>query len=468
MSTLISHFNQVKYYIIFSFLVLFISSSIRHILFNSHGFDLGIFDNGIYLISQGKTPYVSFLKFHILGDHAAWILYLIAPLYFILPSIYWLFIIQAFALSIALIPIWHLGKSMNLSDAKTKTVCLIYILYPLIFNVNLFDFHPEVIAVPLLFFALLSVQLNKLFWFIISIILILGCKAVLALTILMMGIWLMIFNSHKIYGFIAIFSGILWFIIATQIIIPTFSGEEAAAVSRYAFLGDSVTEIILNLFLQPQIILSHLFTLANLEYLFLLFIPVIPVLAWQKFTYLIPSLPTFFLNLITEYQPQKDLVHQYSLPIIPFLILTIIASLAYDKTLLNSSIKIRIWSIITFLALAKYIYFFPNNLYLKNLHTWKASNLAISQINSKNSVFTSPQYAPHLTHRETIELAIDNINYDQINNYDYILLNLDNPTGYSSQEDIQKLINFLNNKDDFNLTFVQEQIFLFTKSHNNI
>lgn len=459
----LSRFNTVKYYIIVSFFILLLSSSIRHILFNSHGFDLGIFDNGIYLISQGKNPYVSFRSLHILGDHGAWILYLIAPLYFIFPSIYWLFIIQAFALSIALIPIWHLAKSINLKDSKAKSICLIYLLYPLIFNVNLFDFHPEVIAIPLFFTALLSVKLDNIYWFISSIIFILGCKAVLALNIIMMGIWLIWFQGKKIYGSIAIFSGVFWFIIATQLIIPAFSGEEAAAVSRYAFLGDSVGEIALNLILKPQIILSYLFSGANIEYLFLLFIPVIPVLAWQELTALIPAIPTLFLNLLTDYQPQKDLVHQYSLPIIPFLIIAIIASLANYKTWFNSSVKIRIWSLIAFLALAKYLYFFPNNLYLKNIHTWRSSNEAINLIKKEGAVLTAPQFAPHLTHREILGLAIDNINYDLIDRYDYILLNLDNPTGYISQEDIQKLINFLNTKNNFKLTYQKDQIFLFTK-----
>lgn len=459
----LSKFNTVKYYIIVSFFLLLLSSSIRHILFNSHGFDLGIFDNGIYLISQGKNPYVSFRSLHILGDHGAWILYLIAPFYFIFPSIYWLFIIQAFALSIALIPIWHLVKSTDLTDSKARSICLIYLLYPLIFNVNLFDFHPEVIAIPLFFTALLSVKLDKIYGFIGSIIFILGCKAVLALNIVMMGIWLIWFQGKKTYGSIAIFSGVFWFIIATQLIIPAFSGEEAAAVSRYTFLGDSVGEIALNLILKPQIILSYLFSGANIEYLFLLLIPVIPVLAWQELTALIPAIPTLFLNLLTDYQPQKDLVHQYSLPVIPFLIIAIIASLANHKTWFNSSLKIRIWSLIAFLALAKYLYFFPNNLYLKNIHTWRSSNEAIKLIKKEGAVLTAPQFAPHLTHREILGLAIDNINYDSIDRYDYILLNLDNPTGYISQEDIQKLIDFLNTKNNFNLTYEKDQIFLFTK-----
>lgn len=463
MKKLIAKYNNIITYTILSFFLFFIASSIRHILFNSHAFDLGIFDNGIYLISQGKTPYVSFRQLHILGDHAAWILYLIAPLYYIFPSVYWLFFLQSLASAIAVFPIFQLSKLNNLSNSKAKTVCLIYLLYPLIFNINLFDFHPEVIALPLFFTALLAVQLNKLNWFILSIIFILGCKAVLALNIVAMGIWLIIFNRKTTYGLIAIFSGIFWFIIATQLIIPNFSGEEAAAVSRYAFLGNSVTEIALNLIIKPQIILSHLFTPANAEYLLLLFLPVIPVLAWQKMSNLIPTIPTIFLNLITEYQPQKDLVHQYSLPIIPFLIFTIIVSLANHKTLLNQRIKIRIWSLILFLALAKYLYFLPNGLYLKNLHTWKASNEAIKLINTEESVFTAPQFAPHLTHRLTLDLAIDNINYDQVINFNYVFLNLDNPTVYSSVEDIQNLINFLKNNPQFILKYSQDNIYLFTK-----
>jgi len=466
MKILIIKYDNIISYTVISFFVFFLASSVRHLFFNSHAFDLGIFDNGIYLISQGKTPYVSFRELHILGDHGAWILYFIAPFYYLFPSVYWLFFLQSLASAIAVLPIWKLSKLNNLSDSKTRTICLIYLLYPLIFNVNLFDFHPEVIALPLFFTALLAVKLDKLIWFIISIIFILGCKAVLALNIVMMGIWLIIFNRKKTYGIIAIFSGVFWFIIATQLIIPNFSGEEAAAVSRYDFLGDSVSEIALNLILKPQIILSHLFTLANAEYLLLLFLPVIPVLAWQEMYNLIPAIPTLFLNLITEYQPQKDLVHQYSLPIIPFLIFTIIASLANHKTWFYQSIKIRIWSLILFLALAKYVYFLPNSLYLKNLHTWKASNEAIKLIDTKESVFTAPQFAPHLTHRLTLDLAIDNINYDQVNKFHYILLNLDNPTGYSSQEDIKNLINFLENNPQFILKYSQDNIYLFKKIIN--
>ncbi|GAB4535307.1 MAG: hypothetical protein Tsb0014_22200 [Pleurocapsa sp.] len=66
--------------ILISTLILFIASTIRHHLFQSN-FDLAIFDNGLYLLAQGQEPFVTFRGLHILGDHAAWILYPLALLY---------------------------------------------------------------------------------------------------------------------------------------------------------------------------------------------------------------------------------------------------------------------------------------------------------------------------------------------------------------------------------------------------
>jgi len=49
-------------------------------------FDLGIFDQAVWLISQGKTPFVTARGIHILGDHFSVILYLLAPIYALVPS----------------------------------------------------------------------------------------------------------------------------------------------------------------------------------------------------------------------------------------------------------------------------------------------------------------------------------------------------------------------------------------------
>jgi uncharacterized membrane protein len=453
--------HPLVYLITSSTIILFLASSLRHILFQSTAFDLGIFDNGVYLISQGKTPYITFRQLHILGDHAAWIFYPIALFYVIFPSVYWLFFIQALALSLGALPTWYLGKLAGLKESQCYVIALVYLLYPLVFNINLFDFHPEVIALPAILWAILAVRLDKLWWFCTAIIIILGCKAVLALTIIVLGIMLLIWEKKRNYGVIAIIAGISWFIIATQVIIPQFSGEEAAAVGRYSYLGNSVLEIAINLIIKPQIILSYLFTLPNLEYLLLLLAPLIWGLSWRHLSNLIPAIPTLFLNLITDYQPQKDLIHQYSLPILPFLILTVIASLADGKSWFKTNKNIIIWSLISFLALAKPYYF--TSKYLTNLNTWNATNQALAMIKTQGNVLTAAQFAPHLTHRPELELAVQDREYNDLNKFDYILLNLDNPGWNSNPEVVNNLINKAKENPQFKLVFEQDNIFLFTK-----
>jgi hypothetical protein len=54
----------------------------------------------------------------------------------------------------------------------------------------------------------------------LSIIFILGCKAVLLLTVAAMGIWLLVFEKRRIYGAIALIAGSSWFLIASLVIIP--------------------------------------------------------------------------------------------------------------------------------------------------------------------------------------------------------------------------------------------------------
>ncbi|WRH65761.1 MAG: DUF2079 domain-containing protein [Planktothrix sp. GU0601_MAG3] len=80
-------------------IILFFYSSLRHFLFQSTAYDLGIYDQIIYLISIGRQPLSSFLGFHFLGDHAAIAIYPLVLLYKIYPTVYWLFLIQAICLS---------------------------------------------------------------------------------------------------------------------------------------------------------------------------------------------------------------------------------------------------------------------------------------------------------------------------------------------------------------------------------
>ena len=440
-----------------STLVLFLCSSLRHALFQS-SFDLAIFDNAVYLISQGQPPLVTFRGLHILGDHAAFIIYPLALFYKIYPDIHWLFFVQAFSLSFAVLPLWYLCRAVGLKESQSKTVVLAYLLYPVIFNVNLFDFHPEVIAVPAIFGAILAVKLDKLWWFMATVVLILSCKAVLALTVVGMGLWLLTSRRYK-YGIIAIILGCGWFAIATQIIIPTFSGTEAAAVDRYGYLGDSVLDIIKNLIVRPNLVLGKILSASTLGYLLLLTIPLwwgLSPLHWMP---IIGALPILLINILSVSPTQRNLVHQYSLPIIPWLFLIVIMAMSIKQVWFKNQRNILIWSVVAWLALAKYGYF--GSIYLQTWNTWDATRSAIALISDRQGVLTTTDIAPHLTHRSLVGLTTKDLNYEELEKFKYILLNLRHPGWGSSPEIAHSIYDKLNQTSKFQLQFQQDDVFLF-------
>ncbi len=467
--------------------IFFLCSSWRHALFQSTAWDLGIFDQVIYLIAQGKPPISSFLGFHIMGDHASLIFYILALLYKISPDVHWLFGVQAVALAVGALPVWSLSSLAGLNHKKSAAMAAVYLLYPVVFNINLFDFHPEVIALPAILWAILAARLSQPWRFCAAVILILGCKGVLSLTVAAMGLWLLLFDRESLSGknrvkraiaLFAIIAGTAWFLIVTQAIIPGFRGTESGSVGRYAYLGSSVLEIAANLLLKPGLVLGKVLSIDTFKYLFLSILPVIWGLSPRYLTPLVGALPTLVLNVLSEEPFQRSLAYQYSLPVIPFLLLAVISTEAgrskkekgegekipithsqFSIPNLNTSKKIIMWSLILFLFLGEYKDFW---LYLNRADTAQATREAVSQIQPQASVLTDNRLAPHLAHRPTIK-ALSQISSEADSvNFDFVLLNLRHPWP-DTKEMGDRTANYLKKSPKFKLKYHKNDVLLFQK-----
>lgn len=477
--------------------IFFALSSLRHSLFQSTGFDLGIYDQVVYLMSQGKAPISSFLGYHHLGNHAAWAVYPLGLLYKIYPDVRWLFLVQAISLALGAWPVWSLARLEGLKPRLAEAIAFVYLLYPVIFNVNLFDFHPEVMAVPAIFGAILAAKKQKIRWFCVAIAWILGCKAVLSLTVLAMGFWLWKFEQRKRCGLIALSAGFFWFLIVTQGIIPAFSGQEVAGVGRYSYLGDSVIGIIVNMFLLPDMVLAKILSWASLKYLLLVILPVfwglvpggkLPKLV--DFTPLVPAIPTLFLNILSDVNFQRSLDYQYSLPILPFLLLTIIGilnetdcketdgretdkmsvlpnltQLKLPKTKLQLSIPnyqspkvIILWSVLVLLLLGNFGFISAASKTLDNL---PAIQEAIATVKNPGGVLTDNKLAPHLTHRETVKLLYQT-DPDNLKEFDYVVLNLRHPWPDTEEEGII-LADSLKSSYQWQISYEKDDVFVFER-----
>ncbi len=481
--------------IIIATLIFFICSSLRHTLFYSTGFDLGIYDQVVYLISQGESPFSSFLGYHHLGNHGAWAVYPLGLFYLIYPDVHWLLLLQAVCLALGSWPTWSLARLAGLNQGQAVAIAISYLLYPVIFNINLFDFHPEVMALPAILGAILAARLKRIFWFCIAIVWVLGCKAVLSLTVAFMGWWLLSFEKRKFCGLIALCLGIFWFIVVTQGIIPFFSGEEVAGVGRYSYLGDSVVGIIINILLQPGVVLGKILSWESIKYIFVLFLPVIwgifPLLQTNQVILpnlipLIPIIPTIILNVLSEVSFQRSLNYQYSLPAISFLLLTVISCLAAAYPTENQNIQIEsrwiikleipkfnlrlpilnfrypriiiLWSTLIFILFGNIASLFS---YVGSFDTWQATNNAISYVKNKGGVLTDNRLAPHFTHRSMVKL-LNQTEPDNLDEFDYVVLNLRHPWPDTEEAGIILFKNLQNNQE-WELNYQENDVILFQR-----
>ena len=467
-----------------------ICSSLRHWLFQSTGYDLGIYDQVTYLIGTRQPAISSILGFHHLGNHGAWSVYPLGLLYAIYPSVYLLLLVQAIALALGIWPTWSLARLAGLNERLSLAIAGAYILYPVVFNINLFDFHPEVMALPALLAAVLAARLGKTPWFCAAIVWVLGCKAVLSLTIVALGFWLFIFEKRRVCGAIALFLGGAWFAIVTQVIIPNFSGREVEGVWRYTYLGNSVLEIIVNIILKPDLVLGRLISVSTLDYLYQLFFPVIWWLSPRYLTPLVPAIPTILINSLSDVPFQRSLAFQYSIPVLPFLLVAVISSLEHRGSNLATSIvnlwqkfrkkehsspafslynsrqlapSIVVWSFIVFLMFGTYDRF---EVYFTRLDTWQATREAATLVQPQANVLTDNRLAPHFTHRRVVKLLSQVSGDGDLTEFDYIVLNLRHP--WPDTEEIgENIANQLAGDPRFQLLYQRDDVLVFQQTPNS-
>lgn len=451
-------------------LIFFFASSYRLAVFRA-GTDLGFFDQLLFLLSLGATPISSILDgVHLMGDHAALVLYPVALFYVIFPDVHWLFAVQAIALAAGAIPIYALSLQSSLGVNYARILAVCYVLSPGLFNINFYtEFRTETIAIPLLLWAVWAFKSDRYRQGICAIFLVLCCKEAMSITMVGFGFWLWMKQKQFISGLICIFSSIIWFLVAAIYIIPNFRGGfQMAGTWHYGSLGTSLPEIALKVLTQPQLLLTRAVLPDRLFYYVLLLLPIIIGLHWRKIGAIIPALPMLALNILADYSGQRDLIHHYSLVIIPFLYVWLIESLGYMKRFnyrpwLSRRLLI-VWASVAFLALGKYSYFWTR--YLPLQENAQYVNAALSLIEPDDRVLTTGFIAPHLSHRPMLKLLEGDWNLARMKQYDLdtVLIPMKHLSAATPEDLAIATRTLLEHTPEFNLVYHQQDVFLFQRA----
>jgi uncharacterized membrane protein len=228
----------------------------------------------------------------VFADHFFLILLLVLPFYALLPHAYTLFFLQAFVAALGGLAIFLIARNKLQSEWIAVSFTLSYLLYPPLqwatLNRCVYGFHPENFFPPLLLFAWYFLEKRKLRLSALFFLLSLTVKEPYALLLVCLGLYLFFFDKrNRRIGLVTFCISTLWFVAATQWIIPYFQE------GRSPFYYGALTPLA-KAFKNPE---SYLFLLAPLrDYLFLLLAPIL-FLSLLNLPLLATTVPNILINL---------------------------------------------------------------------------------------------------------------------------------------------------------------------------
>lgn len=327
---------RIVFYLVFVYIFLFclIEFNIFN-YFDYNDFDLAIYNQVIWNTLHGKFFYSSIRGGIYFKDHLPLILLIFLPPYAIFQSPLTLLFLQSIFLGLAAWPLFLLAKE-ELQIEYCIGIVFLYLIYPPVGLVNLFEFHPDAFTPLFLLFTFYFLIKNKFNLFVIFMILSLLCKEDVSIAVLMLGVYAAFIKKSKRWIFTPLFSGIIWFTLSIFIVIPYFNKGQYSYTVFYSHLGNSFPEMIRTAISHPILVLKSMFSTHKLKYLIQLFVPV-SFLSFFNLPALLITIPTFMRNLLSANPATSSINYQYTATLIPFIFISTVYGL--KRILMFNAIK---------------------------------------------------------------------------------------------------------------------------------
>lgn len=289
-------------------------------------FDLGNMDQTVWNTFHGNifqltnpdgVNTVSRLAFH-----SDFILILLAPFYLIWEDPRMLLLIQAVTIATGSLFVYLIAKHILTNKNISVILAVSYLLNPFIQKQTLFDFHAVTLATTFLLAAIYLFLRNKYFGMGVLLLLAALTKEHVFGIVGLFLFYTFLKTKKVVFLVFSISSITLFYLLITQLI-PNARGGEHFATEYFQQFGSSPTEIIGNFIFDPMHSASIIFTAANFDYVYKLFLTT-GFTALISPHYLLFSLPDLLINLLSENENLKSITFHYAATIIPFVYISTI------------------------------------------------------------------------------------------------------------------------------------------------
>lgn len=421
--------NLKRFVIVFTLIVFASVASLlvfRYITYSSPNFDLGVFSQNFYYLKKCLLPLSTLERDMLLSHftvHLSLIFYFILPIYYIFSSSLTLQVICALSITIGIIPVYKICKLKKYDNNLTLLICFVYCIYTPFITGNLFDFHENVMLVPLILWYIYFYESNNKKLFILFLFLILFVKEDAFIYPLIFGIY-SLFDNKKDYGIPSVIISTLYFVGAYLTL--RYFGEGIMS-DRFSnlILDDSGIFGIIKTFLFNTGYFVNQFTISDepldkIRYVLQILIPLgfVPLYSKKAKDYIL-ILP-LLINIMTTYKYCYNINFHYcfaSCALIFYLFILNVKNVKKEYLILCFVGSILVYSCFVYPNVKFYIKDYINN---KELYAG-ADEFLRKNIPSSDTVTASTFLIPHLYKRDTIyEIYYHNIT----NDVDYVAIDM--------------------------------------------
>lgn len=287
---------------------------LRHQRFRTIDFDLAIHDQSIWLLSR-FADFSTVRGLPVFGHHASFGYLAFVPLYWLGGGPNLLNVVQVLAIAVSAVPIYLLARDRLDSSWAPALLALAWLAQPPLQWFAWETFHPEVLAIPLLLWAYLCADRDRLGWYLVLTVAALAQKEDIALAVVMIGLLLVLRRRVRL-GLATAGLAAAWFAVCALWLVPAAAGGGTVYGPLYGDLGDSPGEVAATALTDPGAIVDRLGDNDALGYAEGLLSPVAyaPLAAPEA---LVVGAPQALVNLLTLADFTWDLKYHYqALPMV--------------------------------------------------------------------------------------------------------------------------------------------------------
>ena len=310
-----------------------VALTIKYYSFGYYDWDLALYSQTMWALCHGTTM-ASLFGTSFLADHAHYIAFLITPIYFIFPHPLTLIYLEVFSFFAGAYILFKLAQNIT-TETIAFTLMIMYILHPANIFMLMYEFHFESIGLGLIFLLFYFHPQDRYKAFMITALLLMLIKENMPLIVLMIGVYGLFSNpAVESNGHGPLVLGLSMFMLTLFIFTPLarhgLHSHQNVYWGNYHALGNSPTDILKNLFLNPGLISEKLFILRNLYYICI----VSGGFLWAALfcpSILLLSTPLFLQNLLSSAMTQHTIFFHYSATIIPFISIAAVFGFSFIK-----------------------------------------------------------------------------------------------------------------------------------------